>query len=276
MRLHNSQDKHEESSTQQGLHTPNRTLPVSLMAVAIAVLLAMALASCGDSSPTPTETPILSDRDALIALYNATNGPSWTNNRNWLSDEPIGEWLGVTTGFSRVVTTGNTGRVSELYLAYNELSGSIPPGISRLTNLLVLRLNGNSLSGEIPSELGNLSKLEVLNLEGNSLSGEIPSELGNLSKLEVLNFGGNSLSGEIPPELGNLSSLTKLVLRSNELTGSFPSNLGKLLNLTYLDVGKTQINGCLPGNWQGRFHFRYYYSDLIIDGSDLGGLPFCE
>ena len=57
-------------------------------------------------SPDPNNTwghgfaqlpaPPATDRDALEALYNATDGPNWTNNSNWLSDRPIGEWHGVT------------------------------------------------------------------------------------------------------------------------------------------------------------------------------------
>ena len=31
---------------------------------------------------------LASDREALVALYNATDGPNWTNSTNWLSDEP--------------------------------------------------------------------------------------------------------------------------------------------------------------------------------------------
>ena len=38
------------------------------------------------------------DREALVALYNATNGENWRkNNDNWLSDAPLGEWYGVNT-----------------------------------------------------------------------------------------------------------------------------------------------------------------------------------
>ena len=33
-----------------------------------------------------------SDRAALVALYHATNGDSWSNRYNWLTDEPLGEW----------------------------------------------------------------------------------------------------------------------------------------------------------------------------------------
>ena len=34
------------------------------------------------------------DRETLTVLYNALDGANWTNNANWLSDEPLGEWYG--------------------------------------------------------------------------------------------------------------------------------------------------------------------------------------
>ena len=34
-------------------------------------------------------------REALIQLYNSTNGDNWTNNTNWCSDKPVEEWIGV-------------------------------------------------------------------------------------------------------------------------------------------------------------------------------------
>ena len=40
---------------------------------------------------------IASDKAALTALYNSTNGASWTNSANWLTNAPISEWHGVFT-----------------------------------------------------------------------------------------------------------------------------------------------------------------------------------
>ena len=42
-----------------------------------------------------------SDRAALVALYEATDGPNWVDNGNWLTDAPLGEWYGVDTGCFR-------------------------------------------------------------------------------------------------------------------------------------------------------------------------------
>ena len=98
---------------------------------------------------------------------------------NWLSDAPPGEWEGV-------VTNDDDGRVIELNLNLNDLSGEIPAELGSLSNLEILNLSGNELSGEIPAGLGSLSNLTKLSLLGNDLSGEIPAELGSLSNLEIL------------------------------------------------------------------------------------------
>lgn len=61
------------------------------------------------------EEEIAKEREALIALYYATNGDQWKNNTNWCSDKPLNEWYGVS---------GSNGHVESLLLSENKLSGS--------------------------------------------------------------------------------------------------------------------------------------------------------
>ena len=103
-----------------------------------------------------------SDRDALVALYEATDGPNWTNNTNWLSDKPVGNWHGVTV---------SSGRVTGLELPENQLTGSIPSELGNLTNLGSLALGYNQLTGPIPPQLGQLTSLWQLHLPGAGLTG---------------------------------------------------------------------------------------------------------
>ena len=110
------------------------------------------------------------DRAVLIELYNATNGPNWTYNTNWNSSAPLDQW-------ARVRTDAN-GRVEELHLGSNRLTGSIPSSLGNLANLEYLYLIHNQLTGSIPSSLGNLANLEHLYLGNNQLTGSIPSSLG--------------------------------------------------------------------------------------------------
>ena len=138
------------------------------------------------------------DRAALAALYNTTNGSSWRDDTNWVSSRPLGEWYGVSTDAD--------GRVTELDLRDNQLSGSIPSELGNLDNLQALGLHDNQLSGSIPSELGNLDNLQALGLHDNQLSGSIPSELGNLDNLERLGLHGNEFSGCVPVKLFDMTS----------------------------------------------------------------------
>ena len=95
------------------------------------------------STPKPplAQTSPETDREILVALYNATDGTNWVDAEHWLSDEPIGEWYGV-------ITDGN-GRVTELYLNANQLSGEIPPELGNLANLKSLYLGGKTTSSRL-------------------------------------------------------------------------------------------------------------------------------
>ncbi len=211
---------------------------VTLLSVVLALAVTAALAACGSDEPSGVTGPAETDRKTLVALYNATDGENWNGSANWLSDAPLGEWEGVTTN--------NDGRVTELGLGENALSGEIPAELGSLSNLTWLDLRDNELSGEIPAELGSLSNLTRLDLSRNELSGETPAELGSLSNLTHLFLNANELSGEIPAELGSLSNLTHLFLNANELSGEIPAWLGSLSNLTHLLLGQNDFSGCVP------------------------------
>ena len=157
------------------MYVTNKPATAIIIALAAFLIATLALAC---SSATPRAGDVNTDRAALAALYNATNGSSWLVDTNWLSKGPLGEWHGVSTDAD--------GRVAELDLDGKQLSGPIPSELGNLTNLERLSLWGNQLSGPIPSELGNLANLEFLSLRDNQLSGPIPSELGNLANLEWL------------------------------------------------------------------------------------------
>ena len=60
------------------------------------IALALAAAACGDPVKPGTEPEVSPDRGALVAIYNATGGPNWRLNTNWLTDAPVGEWHGVS------------------------------------------------------------------------------------------------------------------------------------------------------------------------------------
>ena len=245
-------------------------------------------------TPEPTLEPGQisheNDREALIALYHATDGPGWVNNDNWLSDRPLSEWYGVTTD--------RFGRVTELQLQNNRVGGELPAELGQLTKLRRLLLHrdfwhsvaySNPIVGAIPAELGLLSDLEELNLTDNELIGEIPAELGQLSNLKELLLANNDLSGEIPAELGRLLNLTRLHLARNDMNGKIPTELGQLSNLKELDLSYNDLSGEIPDEL-GKLSFLealYLYRNNLngcvpdglkdVEGNDFDELvlPFC-
>lgn len=85
------------------------------------------------------------ERNALIALYQATTGEHWMFRNNWCTDASVGEWYGITTD-------------SEGYV-------------------VAINLPENNLDGCIPEEIGCLSRLETLNLKKNLIRTPIPESL---------------------------------------------------------------------------------------------------
>ncbi|MXW16793.1 MAG: hypothetical protein F4Z83_04455, partial [Gemmatimonadetes bacterium] len=251
-------------------------------------------ATAGVAQGTAEITVANPDRAALAALYNATDGPNWINNQNWLADAPLGEWYGVATDASgRVVRLdlggrwdedsrqwirhglsgplptelGNLGRLTSLRLGHNRLNGDIPRELANLTDLATLDLRDNDLSGPIPPELGDLANLEWLSADFNSLSGPIPPELGSLAELRGLWLYTNRLSGPVPPELGSLANLTVLNLGGNNLSGPIPPELGDLANLEILALYVNRLSGPIPPELGGLANLTF----LSLGANDLSG-----
>lgn len=141
------------------------------------------------------------ERQALIDLYNATDGDNWIYNTNWCSDKPVSEWFGVTC------------------FAYGGVSS--------------IGLVNNNLRGELPSSIGNITRLESLNLQLNHLTGNLPASICLLPNLYEFDVSNNNLSGSIPAELSNLMSITRFSryvkplpdLRFNQFSGEIPEQI---------------------------------------------------
>ena len=211
-----------------------------------AVLCALLMAACSEEpEPTAPEPPPVTpvepvnpDRAALVALYNATTGSAWQQDRNWNTAAGIGTWYGVETN--------SAGRVTGLVLDDNNLVGSLPAALGDLEQLERLVLDDNRISGRLPPELGNLSNLTMLSLRANRLEGPIPSELGNLTRLDTLDLFNTGVSGAIPPSLGNLGSLQRFTVGWNQLSGPIPPELGRLDNAMYMNFSNNQLTGEIP------------------------------
>ena len=212
------------------------------------------------------------DLIALIALFNTTDGQNWTNSVNWLSNEPMEAWFGVTTGAE--------GRVTELDLANNNLTGTLPPALGGLSSLKRLSLAGNSsLSGILPRALSYFP-LDTLNVEGTELcalpDATFQAWLSGLQSAEgvvtcqdlhpdmealyALFSATNGVSWEINSNWLSDAPLSEwhgvntdsdgrvvsLVLGGNNLSGPIPTELRQLTHLQTLDLNRNNLSGPIP------------------------------
>ena len=66
------------------------------------------------------------ERDALVALYRATNGNSWDEKQGWCTNAPLSEWHGVKV---------SEGRVVALDLRQNNLQGKAYPPVILVSSM---------------------------------------------------------------------------------------------------------------------------------------------
>ena len=191
-----------------------------------------------DSWLNEQENQLALEREALIEFYNATGGDNWKNNDNWCSDEPIEDWYGISTD--------QQGSVWELYLADNNLTGSIPESIGNFKGLTFLTLRDNNLTGSIPESIGNMKVLREFNVQNTNLIGSIPESIGNLTELESLIIRDTELTGSIPESIGNMRNLETLFLDNNQLTGELPASIGNLTKLRRFSAINNNFSGSIP------------------------------
>jgi len=228
----------------------------------LAVLTVVALVS---ATSVWADIP-LTERNALIALYNSTNGDGWINRANWKVGG-VFNTAGTECAWQGVVCNAAEDAVTRVILNVNNLSGTLPAELANLPALEFISMYGNSLTGEIPPALGNLSNLLSLVLNNNQLSGNIPPELGDLSALSELQLEVNQLTGGIPPELADATQLYDLKLSSNQLTGGIPPELGSLAMLSTLYLDHNQLSGTIPPELGNPLQLRY----LRLDSNQLTG-----
>ena len=214
------------------------------------------------------------ERTVLAALYGATGGEDWKTRDGWLSDSPLDQW--------QRVTTDEDGRVTDLDLGSNQLSGEIPAELGNLSRLKLLYLSDNKLTGPLPQSLTRLSGLESFRFHNNSgLCAPIDEEFqtwlhsiaefygssctpeDSLEDREVLVELYDALDGEnwtnntgwlterpIREWYGVINDasgrVTGLVLDWNGLTGEIPTRLGSLSNLEILALNSNRLTGEIP------------------------------
>ena len=213
----------------------------------------------------------VTERERLAAFYHTTDGPNWRNSTNWLSDQPLNLWFGVTIG--------TDGKVEELDLGGNGLSGALPGELAHFEGLKRLSLNDNpDLAGPLPRELLLLS-LEVLMLDGSELCVPSDTEFEQWSQSIPVNsvescpipdtdreilvafyhaaggpnwdnntnwFSDQPLNQWYGVSAGTDGKVLELDLANNNLVGRLQTTLGNLKFLRLLSLRNNQLTGELP------------------------------
>ena len=185
----------------------------------------------------------VNDKNALLALYNTTDGANWATPWDLNADPTT--WYGVVTAV--YFPSGGTGaerHIDEINLSNNNLVGTIPVELGNLKSLNKLDLSNNKITGTIPGVLGNANDLNYLYLQNNQLSGDIPVALFTLNERHFveINLSYNKLTGTLPVEIGNSIANVGEVNVSNNLLTDLPDyTFVTLFRIKTLDISNNNL-----------------------------------
>ncbi|CAG9463289.1 unnamed protein product [Pedinophyceae sp. YPF-701] len=207
-------------------------------------------------------------RDALLAIFGATNGPSWPNtgmSRIWTSGVHHCCWPGVKccSADNTLPVIKRSGDKTPVKLTDSRIRAVAcvqPGGVSSLDlsragrdteagDSLVTRTGGSLPAGALEPLR---SSLEYLSLAGLGLSGTIPREVLRLVMLRNMHLEDNQFTGTIPEGTTGISGsdpgwplharMTILFFSDNQLTGVVPASIEQMLSLTYLSLSGNSLD----------------------------------
>ena len=195
------------------------------------------------------------ERAALMAIFNALDGPNWESHGYWGTEAPVTRW-------PKVMCDEN-GHVVSLNLNDPGIKGSLPPEIGNLPYLTDLNMGGPYVdchfTGSLPEEIGNLTNLKRLQMDNCPFEGRLPESLGNLSNLEGLyiTYCEKLAPGPIPSWIGNLTKLKFIQIYGHNFTGQLPESLGNLTNLEKLDIIHCSLDSTVPASFGNLRNLRF-------------------
>ncbi|MBU2097229.1 MAG: hypothetical protein KKD00_00575, partial [Gammaproteobacteria bacterium] len=229
----------------------------------------------------------ISQRDVLIALYNAAGGDSWTSRAGWLGAGGTEcDWYGVLCD--------SEGRVTALDLGNNNLTGTLPSALTLLGNLTALNLANNNLTGSVPE----FSQSVTVNVSGNPLSEPAPAQqiylsgsstvfkgvFNNLPFFYNVSDGDATLTGvgvHVHYSSSQVDSISFANVLNTSLLAADASGSADINDLDndpltdrYITIGWTDINGTWPGSLPRKLmDLRVRISD-VLDADDQLVLNF--
>jgi len=199
-----------------------------------------------------------SERNALITIYNATNGENW--NRTWDLDKDPRNWFGISV---------KNGAVTELNLSGNALKGNFPSNLTSFPKLTKLDLSNNQLSGDMAAGISSLSLLTKLDISNNRLTGDPTQSLTGLFNVDDLALGGNLFTiPNVNGLLQNFNNIKTLNLSDLGLI-NIPAKITAFTNLETLILD----NNPIPANAFGNIANHPKLTNLSLSGLQLTQIP---
>ncbi|BFG19885.1 hypothetical protein CerSpe_061590 [Prunus speciosa] len=157
----------------------------------------------------------------------------------------------------------SSGQIESLSLSWNNLSGHLTDKLDHFEKLRLLDLAYNSISGPLPPSFGNLSCLEEVRIGDNNLTGVVSQlHFTNLTRLVEFEASGNSLTLETTPHWLPPFHLSILDLNSWHLEPSeLPMWLQSQKQLVFLGMPNTGLSGTIP-TWFWNFSSELSHIDL--------------
>ena len=207
------------------------------------------------------------DSLALVAIYNASKGAEWKEDRVWDLTKPMNEWYNiklneqgrvtqmnlakgtVTAEWSLPSEVGDLTEMTNFRIIDCKLTGAIPEEIYRMEKLVSFYLTNNKPAWSLSPQIAGWTELKDLYIDQNpNLTGTLPKELGQLKKLVNINISQTGISGEIPAEMSGCSLLANLMAYKTQLTG-IPDNFDKWPSLKIIQLYSIPgLKGSLPAS----------------------------
>lgn len=211
-------------------------------------------------------------REALIDLYDSTDGDRWTRNDNWCSDLPLSEWYGITTNKEAGISEDDG--VFRIALSNNNLTGTLPSSIGSLSGGRIgISLSSNHISGTLPKEAFRLAALDLGNNEIDAI--EAPDDPSGIMATHISLYN-NRISGPLPEYLGYAPVLRNLRLENNCFTGPVPSSYSRLIaSNVELYLNGNELSGRIPDDILDKPGFATVWPQIFWqngEGFDLSGV----
>lgn len=239
---------------------------VSALKEGSAVITAKAGEKTATCKVTVTKSADTIIRGVLMELYQALDGPNWSDNEGWGTDKDLNHWAGVSYN-------DQEGKLTLTLRFGLGLKGTIPESFGELGPYLKWFSieDEPGLTGKIPDSFSKLVNVEFLQIRNTSIT-SIPDVFSGWNRLKEVRITYNEkLTGPLPESLGKLSQLDLLFLNDNRFTGTIPSSWAPLMREGFnLYLGSNCLSGKIPQAILDNKEAKYFFREILYQRDGYG------